>query len=389
MDHDLSTTPSKTQEQRHYVVGRILFLYILPTIALSGYAHFWHDSWGVLALGLMLSAAGSFACFCILREWEQSLKQPMKIVREEAPPPDFSPYEARIAEQQQALEMAQQQQAMLEQQNQAHDEIVASVVKERDGYQRQADAVRQEFQVYKNSAHEQLEHHKLLLTEQQRTIGELRDTLEKRQQHIQQLESRTRDLHFELKTLLLISEKPVELEPELPRRAEVTKSVEPDAQFQWDVAIRTPEEAHVHLKRCLDIAQRMMGASHFSNNSRFKDLPMDSFALDLRRLFDRFRDINASTILVYSPKEHKILFVNDHITPLLGLAPDKFLQQFQEQLQTGIEGWKTAIDHLAFKNESRLSLSLKAKTGQEVRVDCSLGIIPTGLFRNYVIGLLY
>src|SRR5262249_18487156 len=144
-----------------------------------------------------------------------------------------------------------------------------------------------EYNHFKQNAAEQLSQHKGWLTEHQRTIAELRESSENKQRHISQLEAKTRDLNYELKTLLRLAEKPIETVQEkfpLPTadiNKDFTSALREDSTQIFDFAVRTQEEAHVHLKRILDVAQRITGTSPFGS-SRFRDLQLDNYALDLR-----------------------------------------------------------------------------------------------------------
>jgi chromosome segregation ATPase len=376
--------------------GLILALYIIPFWLLSFYAIWVSDRWIFFILALLMSSAGAFAIYLLLNRWENSLKPQ----EEEIPPPpspiaieaDFTPYIQHIEALQQALQEVLQKQEGLEKENSAKQILLQNLHREKEQIEQQLVTVQQEYAVFQRNVHEQIEHHKALIAEQQRTIGELRDQLEKKQQYIQQLETKTRDLNYELKTLLQIAEKPLEIEHEaapLENFSRADFKGESKHSIFSDFVVQTQEEAHVQLKRCLDIAQRIVGASHFGGNTRFKELTLDNFALDLRRLFDSLSEINAGTVVVYSPKEDKILFTNDKVRDLLGILPEKFMQSFHEVIENNVEEWRNAVRQLSFKNESKLNLTMTNKTGQEVHAECLLGMIPTGIFRNHAIGLIY
>lgn len=390
-------------ENRHALAVLVLVLYTLPLLVLSGWTQITHDGWTLLSLGLLLTAAGTYTMMRRMESFERAfltkLSQPGQSIAKEAesPIPDFSPF----------IEQIENQRTTLAEAEKAYNELTASyevltedyqkILREKEVVQRQAEAHQQEHRIYKKNTQEQNDYQQLLLVEHQRSIAELRDLLEKKQQHIQQLESKTRDMNYEIKTLLQLAEKPVSgyTEPSViplhPARHPPTPKMhwETGEPNILDFAVRTNEEAHVHLKRLLDLAQRITGTSLFSSSPRFREMPLDNYALDLRSLFDRLKEINASTIIVYSLKENKLLFVNDQIKELLGLNPDKFVHQFQETVQEGQPEWREVLRQLSFKNEAKTTLQLKSRTGQEVNVECLLGIVPTGIFRHHLIGLLY
>jgi hypothetical protein len=125
------------------------------------------------------------------------------------------------------------------------------------------------------------------------------------------------------------------------------------------------------------------------SGSRFRDLPINNYTLDLRRLFDSLRSENAGVVFVYSQKENKLLFTNNVVKNVLGWSPEKFTQDFQEIVQDGLQEWKNAVSQLLIKGETNTRLVIKTKSGQDMMFQCQLGIIPTGIFRNHVIGVLY
>ena len=154
--------------------------------------------------------------------------------------------------------------------------------------------------------------------------------------------------------------------------------------------VRNQAQAAIQLKRCIDIAQKITGASHYNNsNSRFKDLSIDNYTLDLRRLFETLRMENASTVFFYSQKESKVLFVNNQSRNLLGWSPDKFVQSFYDIIEPSKEIWKQGITSLAIKNDVQVSLKMKSKAGSSTDVQVHLGIIPTGLFKHHILGIMY
>jgi hypothetical protein len=153
--------------------------------------------------------------------------------------------------------------------------------------------------------------------------------------------------------------------------------------------IRTDEEASQQLKRCLDIAQKFTVSNRFNSQiNTFLDSPSDSFALDLRRLCDSLRSEKNSTVMLYSPKENKLLFVNNQVRALTGWSPEKFVQSFQTILYDD-STWKQGISSLSMRSEAQVKLSFKAKTGQDVTANAHLGMIPTGIFKHHTIAIVY
>ena len=297
-----------------------------------------------------------------------------------------------------SLELALEEYAKRESESQkeleAKSEEAARYSKEKERHRQHAEALQQELAHAKNTLNDQIEHYRMLLGEHQQTIADQRQDLQAKQQLSAHLESKVRDLSYEIKTILQIAERPQELPLEnKPAPPMLHLDEEPPTQDRTasdpDSQVQTFEEALMVLKRTLDMAQRITGASHFGKSSRFKDLPVENYALDLRRLFDRLQSEGESAILVYAQKEDKLLFVNDQIKNLLGISPEKFQQSFPEVIQEGKDEWNRALGQLSFKNDSKVSLSMKTRTGQELQVTCVLGIISAGIFRNHIIGVLF
>lgn len=371
----------------------ILSLYLLPAFILGTWTQYRGDGWGALSLGLIIGGFGSFGLLYWLRGRE--LQEPHTIQTivpvETTPPIDTIPLnehltatnnlQEQILRTESSLKDALEGKERVEQQmKELHHEIEELA---------QANAkLNDELQSSKDSLNERTEDNQRIVSEHLSTIQELREALEKKQQHVQQLETKTRDLNYELKTLLKISEKPIqlatEITPMIPRR---TTQV-PNEQV-FDFAVRTQEEAHVHLKRILDIAQRISGGSPLASSPRFKNVSTENFALDLRRLFDSLQEIEASSVIVFSPKENKLLFVNNHIQKLTGVSVERFMQLLHDKLREGCPEWEETMRQLAFKSETKLGMPLQVKPGQEFILNGVLGIIPTGPFRQNILGVLY
>jgi PAS domain-containing protein len=209
--------------------------------------------------------------------------------------------------------------------------------------------------------------------------------MDKKLQQIAHLETKVSDLTYEIKTLIQLAEIENQSMPvysNLPTENSAQGYLpaqdinDDDIPYLTEKMVRNEAQAAIQLKRCIDIAQKITGASHYNNsNSRFKDLTIDNYTLDLRRLFESLRMENASAVVFYSRKENKILFVNNQSRQLLGWSPDKFVQSFNASL--------------AIKNDAYVNLKMKSKAGSQVDVQALLGIIPTGIFRHHILGVLY
>ena len=150
------------------------------------------------------------------------------------------------------------------------------------------------------------------------------------------------------------------------------------------------------LQKCVDIAEQLGGDSHLAvEGSRLLNLPPESYAIDLRRLFDSLRSEHSSIVLVYSAAEHRLLFVNNKIRGLLGWSPEKFVKEFAHILQKGSGDWKSAVAVLQkirkyeVNKGQQIRLLMKAKSGEDLLVRCYLGLVREGIFGNLIVGVLY
>lgn len=397
----------KKLNQRHSITGFLVLLYVTAVLLLVLYSQV-NQSWNILAFGLFLAMCGSLISLITLFKWEESIRESLKKALSSVAKTDHVP-ETSFPEKNPSYNFLEMTAALSESQAK-HLELIAELNKsndqlhrlevEKNQFQQRIDDIYREFNSYKSSTEEELERKTVLLTEYQETINQQREVIKRKQDQIIEHESKIHDLNYEVKTLVQLADYDKvtsrSIEGKTVSETDVTYEISPnqeeDSDFfpMLDNQVKTPEEAAAQLKRCVDIAQKITGATHFNTeSSRFKDLPIDNFALDMRRLFDSLRSENVCTVVVYSQKENKILFANNQAKSLLGWGVDKFVQNFQEIIQEGDQEWKKGISQLATSSESRVRLLLKTKTNQNLLVHCHLGIIPRGTFRNHIIGVLY
>lgn len=363
--------------------------------------------WSMVSFGLLMGGIGTLVLFWISIQWENAFRK-IPVLNTpftpqlEIPPPlsqihtlDPPKTSENNRDLEAALKTLENQLTETQAKLAAKSEENQKNLQDNQRYQRQAELVLQEFAQFKKNAQEQLEHRALLIADSQQTIAEQRAAVEKKQQQIGLLESKVRDLTYEIKTLLQLAEigshDPIVQESE-PFESSIKPfaDVEQSEDTEIHLQIHSAEDANVLLKRCIDIAQKMTGAGHYlSNHTRFRELTVDNYTLDLRRLFDSLRSENMGTVFFYSPKENKLLFVNSQTKNLIGWSSEKFVQNFFDIIQPGMEEWKNGLAQLSLKNETAFPLLMKTKSSQETIVQIHLGIIPTGLFRNQIIGVLW
>jgi PAS domain-containing protein len=401
-----------TSKLRQRTTAALLGCYLIPLLLLTFYNTSQlplHKGWVVLSGGLLSALGGATILFLLLRQWEtrQSINDIDET--EENAFSDNPPTESELSQDVRAeiesladsLADSQRQCEKLAEEIHVQQRVIEAVRREKDQVEVQFKQLQQTLATHKESSHEDLLGKETLIAEYQQTITDQRAVIEKKQQSISSLEAEIRDLKYELKTLVDISDKNeasleeevVELitppTPALVQRPPDVKPAKAKVEF-LDLGLAVPskstEEAHQQLKRCIDIAQKLTGARHLAgDSSRFRDLSADGYALDLRRLCDSFRSEHSCMIVLYSQRENKILFVNNQVRGMLGLSPDKFLQNFPQFLaQESVQEWKGAINKASIGHKAETTLRLKDHT-----VRCLLGAIPTGIFKTHIVGILY
>lgn len=368
----------------------IIGLYAVSTVLLSTIPF---KSWQTLALGLFLAAFGSLVCFLLMRQRYSPMENPrFSPALASALPPDTTHVllEKSLEEAEEKLLYFQQRQGELLEEVNAKKKALHVLETEKGDQAGRLQELLRELANIKDNTEEELRRKNVLLAEYQETINQQRDVITKKQEQIAELEAKVHDLNYEVKTLLQLAE--------MANKQNISVDHGEDAPLE-DLPrettphrmIKTAEEASAHLKRCIDIAQKITSANRFGSGmqSRFKDLPIDNRALDLRRLFDNLRSENAAVVFVFSQKENTVLFANPQMTDLLGWSMDKFTQQFSEIIAEGAQEWVKGISALSTSSEAKARLVVKMKSGKNILLHCHLGIVPTGAFRNHIIAVLY
>lgn len=408
-------------------------------------------AWELFTSGLLITLVGGASLFYISWRWEESMKQKVSLLVEaklkkllpeehpsdESPSPDparqenpvsqnptVAPLEGLVSEHENAQETIRSLNLSIQDKDKFISDIENEVEQKSQEIFRKTQEIQdihqeietlrsgiekreQEFHSYQLNVQDQLSQKDKLLSEYQETISEQSDLLEKRHKTIRKLENKVRDLNYEVKTLLQLGTVPTPQEPTDETQESSNhplmevfdsnefKSSNIDHLYQpmsvsSNKEVHTPYDAAVRLQRCLDTAQRLRGINNLGGNSpRFSNVSLDHYAIDLRRLFDSFRNENSCTILIYSQSKDKLLFVNNHVKSSLGWSPEKFVKDFHNLVHKGMGEWKNSLEKLNNSPESQARLMIQAKTGEDKLIHCHLGIIPSGIFKNHVIGVLF
>lgn len=412
-----------TIRSRHNFVSVAFLLYFLPILLICSFSTLfssWISPWSAFAVGLILSVVGALVFFSMLLQLESNegkTEHEDVTEHEEAPdiedPPqnneeiellyeEMETLEKSIEQYQKDLENAKCRNEELLRVQEASEKEIQNIRLEKEHYLNELEDLDKEFQSYKVSSEEAIDTERSQLQEAMKTIAELRQSVDVKQRQNETLDQKIRDLTYEIKTLLQIadmsslsgSDNQIESSggstiSEAAHEYQVDIDEEQDGE--GDVHhLQDPDAAKAQLKRCIDIAQKITGSQHFSTHkSRFGDFALDSYALDLRRLCDSLRSETNNTVFVYSPKERRLLFINNQVRDLLGWTPDKFVQDFDHIVQEGMFEWNNSVSQLNTFNQSQTRFVMKTKSGKDLLIHCQLGLIPTGVFKSNVIGVLH
>lgn len=417
-------------QKKLIIVGSAFFLLALLLILFSIITI---SSWTLFSTSLLVIVFAGLACFTVflqnqevvavedggsesiisLPEVEEYVEELTEELKEETPPPfavieelgaQVEELSGKVEQLEKELENAHQQNASDQEKLEEKRKLNQELSHEKEHYYQQLESMEEEFEQFKESSEEALAEERERTQQALESITTLRTSLDSKQQQNEKLDQKIKDLTYEIKTLLQIADMSATLLNEEPAAGESGNNVNETAtHYQTNTEaldqveeeeefglVQTPDEAKGLLKRCIDIAQKITGSHHFSaHKSRFGELALDNYALDLRRLCDNLRSENQSTVFVFSPKENKLLFINNQVRELLGWSPEKFLQDFDYIVQEGMFEWKNSLSHLNSFNQSQTRFVMRTNSGKDLLLHCQLGLIPTGIFRNNVIGVLY
>ena len=437
---------------RQSISATIVVFYLIPLLFFVFYSiglMSKNKSWGILSIGLITIAIGSLTLIFLLNYWEESVKEyysknliksPL-LVDQTVPkekkvtsldvnlmyePETIDPKLETIAVNNgfkelnlldASLKESLEQQEALKKSLEMKIEECSNLQIVNESLKEQVQKTLQDFSDYKLFSEEQLKQKNLQLQSLQSISDDQRHEMEKRQDLIQHLDSKVRDLSYEIKTLLYLHEEeifPVKTTSSfitgknesisLPVSEQETKgmfstsTVESEhkknplliTEIFGDEEITTPLAASNYLKKCLSNAEKLTGATHSgSKSSRYREFSSTYYAIDQRRLFDSLRNETKSLIIICKPKDSKPIFVNPHIKKLLGWSPEKFLSDFSSIMQEGMNEWNKTLSQLSPTVESQTRFLVKTNQGTEILLSCHLGLVPTGLFRHYTIGILY
>ncbi len=373
------------------ILVALLFGYLVPVLSLSVYSNYLvgqRIGWKLFSIGIGIAFLGTLFFLWLLSYWRSQSAAPVEqTYAQETPssPEEEETKKHHLLEHQQLVSHTHEL-----------EEQIAQIQAERETWRTEQQEVLQALNAQKQTSEEHLQQQQEHIRELQDTIADQKTDLEKKQHKVALLETKVNDLTYEIKTLLKLAESHVSTLTNAiqhpttytPEPAPQLTAIDPPTKPQ-DFQIQTPEQASHQLRRCLDIAQKITGSHRFGNHFHSMiDSPIDSFTLDLRRLCDALRSENNCGVLLYSPKDNQLIFSNNQVKSLTGWSPEKFTQSFFEILQNHVD-WKQNISNLALRREVQLNLTLKTKWGHDIDVHGQVGMIPTGIFRQHAIAVLF
>lgn len=389
---------------RPTLIAWIAACYFLPIFILSGYSltvESWSTAWSILAIGLLLAAVGSVIFLIKTWSWESRIWDQVNVLansKAEVLLKNREPEPAAPAEPEPPPETKVQ-----------HDliEQLDQTLRHNSELEKQLQQAKEEYRLLETQSQAQVQQKQKLIEEYVGTLAKMRQEIDNRNQEIRTLESTIADLSYEVKSLVQAAEfkdlpeieekaAPLPPKPTAPSETRVPPPPYPSEQLALFPepprslkTSSTADEASAQLRRCVDIAQKMTGSSIFGVNSRFGDGGMHPYALEERRFFDNLESENSRAILVYSQKENRLVFANQQIKEVFGLSAEKFVQEFPQMLHENAEAWRRGLQQLGNYPEASLKLSLKTKSGADKPTQCIMGVIPSGIFKNHIIAVLY
>lgn len=362
----------KRESLRHNIIFTIFCCYTIPVaILVSLYARNipLGTNWFNFLIGLSIALAGTFFFYYKMTKWTFPVSLPEPVVEAAAVAPVVPPS-------QDVLEEHRQEKLALE-------EAIEDLKEKWHEKKTESERIQADWDSYRIESEEQLKKKDALLTEYAQTVNDLRGTMGQKQDQIEKLQESINDLSYDLDTLIKLSK--YEGEPESPApQKEVEKPPKQELKPAPKTRIKDLAQANQQLKKCINNAQKL-SSSQFSS-SRY---PLDNTALDKRRLFDMFKSESASMVILYSMKEKQLLFANDVCRTWLGWAPEKFVQDFSSIVLRGKPEWDLALASLIHQTEAQCHIAVETEEGDEILFQCVLGVIPTGIFKNHAVGILY
>lgn len=394
---------------RHNILFAIAAFYLLPLAILVIYGAVAMPGtfgWGIASLSLLATAIGALVLFLLMQQWE------VKLLDASVSPTSFADTDSEEEDRTQVFTLLEETKNRCQQLDEQYEstreellfaesdlnnkkEQISDFSEEIELQESARLLLIQEFESYKVEAEAHAEHQRLEIHNCHQTIQQQREAIEAKQLLSSQLEGKVRDLTYEIKTLLHLAEKAESIADKKVSETSVHHeslqlSQRVEASAQAERRVESDVDAICFLKGSVESAQRITGANHFGNRlAKVRDLSIDSYALELRRLTEAFNSDERAVILFYSVKEHRPLFINNAIKNLLDWTPEKFVQNFSSIIASNSDAWRDLVGQLAHRNEVIGDVQLQSRAGKDTDLRCALSLIPTGVFRGNCLAILY
>lgn len=355
----------------------VLALYFVPIFSwiLLGHSYIAHETGLWLAIGgIILLCLGSALLYLLMR---QSV-EPLVLVREiaaAAPAPIIVASEAPAEPQIDHTIPLREEIAELERRLSEKSSGIGSLQEAFEENERECEDLRAQLQSLKQDSETAIEKYRARADEMELEIHQ-------KQQMVEQLETQIHDLRYEIKTLLQLTEVDYSKFVMEPARE---AGVKPASTPTFQGVVKREEEAKLLLKRCIDVSQRI-SSGYRSGTQGLSTVPS---ALDLRRLIDALKEESGALVLLYDPKEKKMLYASKEAKNLLGWAPETLAHDFKEIAEEGYSFWERAVEQLENKPQTSLVIGLKTKGGEELPFNAFLSGISSGIFRSYAVAVLF
>ncbi|CDZ79788.1 hypothetical protein BN1013_00286 [Candidatus Rubidus massiliensis] len=378
------------EEAKYKFLLIIFFVYFIPYCSLAIYNFQYlasEDLWNILSIGLLIPIFGTLLLFYSYLTFQKNVTLQANLI-----PTDQSVLQELSDQNEQALLNVQEELKILQDLFDAKKQEIEVLTKDNVGLKKEKEMIAEQIKEHKKEIEAVLEEKEKKFQESILSINDLRATIEKKQNYINQLESKVRDLNYEIKTLLKLADLGIK-DLEEPKKESVQPTLINEniaSGLPLNQQVKSWEDASIQLKRCMELAQKQSSSNQFyANNYLYKESSLDSFALDLRTLFDNLRNENNASILFFAPKENKVLFANPPLRKVLGLNHEKISQHFFDCLDPSLEKWNKAIAQLTLKNEVKTTFEFKTKHNDKIYLNALVGVIPSGIFRNQVIIIFF
>ena len=237
----------------------------------------------------------------------------------------------------------------------------------------------QEYEDYKLFGEEQLKQKNIQLMEAQITIEEQKEEINKRQNQIHHLDGKINDLSYEIKNLIQKSD--LVHTPAVPPYEERSNQIENSGLVA---------KAWVVARELVSFGQKLTSSNYYEDeSSRYKGFSQSQFSTEQRKLFTRLNQEKSYVVLLYSLAEQKLVFVSDSMQEFFGIDPSHFLINYASYFVDGGLEWQKFISQMPAAVELHSKLHLSNTKGKNIGCDINISLISKGLFRNYLICILY